>query len=56
MGVMRLLASELYGVTTHDPSTYLGAALLIVAASAVATWFPARRATRVEPMTVLRTE
>ena len=56
MAVMRLLASELYGVASYDPTAYLGAALLIVATGAVATWLPARRAARVEPMTVLRME
>ena len=50
------LASELYGIAAHDPTTHLGAALLIVAVGVLATWLPARRATRVEPMTVLRTE
>jgi putative ABC transport system permease protein len=53
---MRLLSSRLYGIDAHDPSTHIGTALLILAIAALATLVPARRATRVEPMTVLRAE
>jgi len=56
MAVMRLLASELYGVAAHDPTTHLGAATVLVAVGVLATWLPARRAARIDPMTVLRTE
>jgi predicted permease len=52
----RGLISRLYGVTAHDPLTYGGVAFLILAIAALAAWLPARRAARVEPMTVLRSE
>jgi macrolide transport system ATP-binding/permease protein len=52
----RLLAHELYGVQSYDP-TILGAASLVFAACAIlAALIPARRATRVDPMIALRYE
>jgi ABC-type antimicrobial peptide transport system permease subunit len=52
----RLLTSRLFGVAAHDPLTYSGTALLVFFIAALAVWLPARRAARVEPMIVLRTE
>ncbi len=54
--LMRLLESRLYGVATHDPLTFSATAFLVFSIAALATWLPARRAARVDPMTVLRTE
>ena len=55
-GLGRMLQSQLYGLTANDPAT-LGAAVLVIAsAAALAGYFPARRATRVEPMVALRYE
>ena len=55
-GLTRLMASILYGVSPADPVTYGGFALFLVAVSLVAAWLPARRATRVDPVIVLREE
>lgn len=52
----RLLASFLFGVTATDPITFLVTPLLLGAVALVAVWIPAHRATRVDPMTVLRLE
>ena len=52
----RVLESFLYGVTTDDRLTFVAALLVLVAVALVACWLPARRATRVEPMEVLRVE
>jgi ABC-type antimicrobial peptide transport system permease subunit len=49
-----LLASALYAVTPLDGTTLTGVPLLIAAVAAVATWWPARRATRVNPVDALR--
>ena len=50
----RLLGSLLYGVTTTDLSTYLVAPALILVLTLVASWIPARRASRVDPAIALR--
>ncbi|HET7551160.1 MAG TPA: ABC transporter permease [Gemmatimonadaceae bacterium] len=54
--VTRLLASFLYGVSATDPITYLCVALALIAIAMLASYVPARRATRVDPTTALRTE
>jgi len=43
-------------VSATDPVTLVGAAAVLVAVAALATWLPAQRATRVSPMEVLRGE
>jgi predicted permease len=60
-GIGALLASRwirsfLFGTTAHDPATYGAVGLLVVFASAVAVFLPARRAASIEPMEALRTE
>jgi len=45
-----LLRSQLYGVSTTDPLSYLLVALVLVVAALAATWLPARRATRTDPI------
>jgi putative ABC transport system permease protein len=52
----RALTSQLYGITAQDPVTYTTVALLLGTVALVATWVPARRATRVDPMVSLRSE
>ena len=52
----RVMASLLYGVTATDPLTFTVAPLLLLAVSAAATWLPAQRAARVDPVHSLREE
>jgi predicted permease len=52
----RLLRNQLYGVSSFDPLTFLLTALVLMAAALLATYIPARRATRVDPMDALRHE
>jgi predicted permease len=54
--VTRLLASFLYGVSATDPFVYGAVAALLIAIAVVASYIPARRATRVDPTTALRAE
>ena len=44
----------LFGVTTADPLTFAGITLLLLAVALLATWIPARRAARVDPMRAIR--
>jgi ABC-type antimicrobial peptide transport system permease subunit len=52
----RLMASQLYATSPLEPGVLAGGALLVVAVAAAATWLPARRATRVDPLQALRAE
>jgi ABC-type antimicrobial peptide transport system permease subunit len=56
LGTGRLIASMLYGLKPYDPSTLLGAALLLMFVAIAASWIPARRAARTDPMRALRNE
>ena len=52
----RVLESFVYGIATGDRLTFVAAPLALVAAALLACYVPARRATRIEPMEVLRFE
>ena len=54
--LMRLLASQLFEIKPGDPGTLIGAALLMMIVALAASWIPARRATKVDPMIALRHE
>jgi putative ABC transport system permease protein len=56
IGATRLIEGMLYGVTPLDLATYVAVAVLFVAVTSVASYLPARRATRIDPMTALRYE
>jgi len=55
-GLTRLMSSLLFGVKALDPLTYAGVAVILVAAAALASYIPARRATAVDPLDALRAE
>jgi predicted permease len=52
----RLISSQLYGITRGDPLTICAAMILQASIAAIASYVPARRATRVDPMVALRYE
>jgi len=54
--VGRAMRSTLYGVGAFDMSAFIGVSALLLAAALLACWFPARRASRVEPLEALRYE
>ncbi len=49
-----IMASLLYGVRPHDPAVFLIVPLLLLAVAVLASYLPARRATKVDPMSALR--
>jgi len=51
-----MLESLLYGIDVRDPLSFVLGPLLLTAVAVAACWIPARRATRVDPVTVLREE
>jgi putative ABC transport system permease protein len=55
-GLAHYLASLLYGVSPTDPPTFFAVAALLAAVMLLASYLPARRATRLDPMVVLREE
>jgi putative ABC transport system permease protein len=52
----RQMKSMIYGVSTTDPLTFAGVALVLMLVATAACYIPARRAMRVDPMAALRYE
>jgi len=52
----RLIAAQLFGMRPTDPLTLIAAAIVLTAVAVLAGYIPARRASRVDPLTALRYE
>ena len=52
----RVMSGMLFGVTATDPQTFGSAIAVLVVAALAASWIPAARATRVDPMQAMRPE
>jgi ABC-type antimicrobial peptide transport system permease subunit len=56
LGAMQFLSALLFGVSAHDPATFLAIPLVLFAAATLGCLVPARRAMRVDPMVTLRAD
>jgi putative ABC transport system permease protein len=56
LGVSRLLQQALFEVNPADPLVYVALSVGLLLVTEAASWFPARRATRIDPVIALRTE
>jgi putative ABC transport system permease protein len=56
LGMSRLISSLLYGIAPYDPVTLGSVTLGLLVVAAVASWLPAMRAARIDPIEALRSE
>jgi putative ABC transport system permease protein len=56
LSLARVIATQLWGVSAHDPATLVAVVILLLVTGVVACWIPARRASRVDPLVALRYE
>jgi len=56
LALTRLVKTMLYGIQPYDPITMIGGMFILLAVALAASWIPARRAARVQPMEALRHE
>jgi ABC-type antimicrobial peptide transport system permease subunit len=56
LGVGRLMSSLLFGVGPMDPTAYVAAVMVTIAAAALASYLPAQRAAKIDPIETLRAE
>lgn len=53
---LMLVSGAIFGIDTTDPVTLIGAPLVLLVTAAVASYLPARRASRANPITALRSD
>jgi putative ABC transport system permease protein len=54
--VSQILKSMLFGISAHDPVAFVAVPLILLSVALAASYIPARRATKVDPMVALRYE